>query len=55
MDAVKRKYKGGALKNREKHQKILNTEAQKCHKITDMFKVPTLSKVGTYYNFPLHQ
>jgi len=47
--SVKRKFKGGAEKNREKHQKILNTVAKKYHKITDMFLSTTLCEVSYFY------
>jgi len=33
----KRKYRGGADKNREKQRKLLKKEAGKCKNISDMF------------------
>lgn len=44
----KRKFKGGAEKSREKHQKLLKNVAQQCNKITNMFTTTTLSKVSYY-------
>lgn len=45
-DNKKRNIKGGAEKNKEKQQKILNTVAQQCHKITNMFSSNTSCKVS---------